>query len=62
MKMMELGMKPIDFLVISAYQSSIYIFFVIFHVAMAKSAMGFSTISKGFEEVQEEKINDNLIS
>ena len=52
-RMMELGMKPMDIMVTFAYQSSISIFLLIFHVAMAKSAMGFSMISKGFEEIKE---------
>ena len=57
---MDLGMKPMDIIVIFAYQSSISIFFVIFHVVLAKSAMGFSKISTGFEESNEENFNDYL--
>ena len=56
--MMELGMKPIDIMVVFAYQSTISIFLCIFHVAISKSAMGFSMISQGFEEINEENFNE----
>ena len=56
--MMELGMKPIDIMVVFAYQSTISIFLCIFHVAISKSAMGFSMISQRFEEINEENFNE----
>ena len=51
--MMELGLNFIDITVVNAYQSSILIFLIIFHVVMAKSASGLSLISKEFEELIE---------
>ena len=49
-RMKETGMKPIDFAIMQAYYSSIIIFFLMFHVVLAKSAKGLSMISNGLEE------------
>ena len=47
----ELGMQPIDFVIMQTYYSSFIVFLLMFHVAMAKSASGLSLISDGFEEL-----------
>ena len=48
-RMVELGMTPIDFIIMNAYHFSNSTYLMIFHVAMVKSASGLSKISNGFE-------------
>ena len=49
-RMKELGLKSIDSIITTTYSSLIFNFFIIFHIALSKSAKGLTTINEGFEE------------